>query len=77
MLESEASFELESLLRRVVCGARYRLKADRELRDAVLRLLDILVAAGVSTAYRMRDDFVTLIQPGSVGSGDDGADDAD
>ena len=38
------------------------LKQDNLLRNAVLYLLDQLVDAGSSTAYRMRDDFVT---PGS------------
>lgn len=52
-------FLLESLLRRYVYGRPMVLKAQPELREAVLYLLDVLVESGSSSAYRMRDDFVT------------------
>lgn len=52
-------FLLESLLRRHVYAEPYRLKSDRAVRAAVIYLLDQLVEAGSSAAYRMRDDFVT------------------
>jgi len=50
---------LESLLRRHVYAEPHRLKSDPDVRTAVLKLLDQLVEAGSSAAYRMRDDFVT------------------
>lgn len=52
-------FYLESLLRRYVYGQPLRLKSNSMLQDAVLKILDQLVDAGSSAAYRMRDDFVT------------------
>jgi len=52
-------FLLESLLRRYVYAEPERLKSDQAIRRAVLALLDHLVVAGSSAAYRMRDDFVT------------------
>ncbi|MCG7878025.1 MAG: ATP-binding protein [Candidatus Thiodiazotropha taylori] len=56
---SEIAFHLESLLRRFVYSEPHRLKSDTTLRDAVLVILDALISAGSSSAYRMRDDFVT------------------
>lgn len=64
--EPETAFYLESLLGRFVYGQPHRLKVDHRLRDAVLRLLDLLVVAGSSAAYRMRDDFVTPIRSHST-----------
>lgn len=52
-------FILESLLRRFVHSRPIELKSKASMRDAVLYLLDALVEAGSSSAYRMRDDFVT------------------
>lgn len=52
-------FYLESLLQRYVSGLPLRLKSDASLRTAVLDILNHLVDAGSSAAYRMRDDFVT------------------
>ena len=52
-------FYLESLLRRYVYGQPLRLKSNPTLQEAVLRVLNHLVDAGSSAAYRMRDDFVT------------------
>lgn len=52
-------FVVESLLRRHVYAEPHRLKSDPSVRRAVLSLLDRLVEAGSSAAYRMRDDFVT------------------
>jgi hypothetical protein len=57
-------FLLEVLLQRYVYGRPLELKRDRELRDAVLWLLDLLVEKGSSAAFRMRDDFVTPVSPG-------------
>lgn len=56
-------FYLESLLRRYVYGEPLRLKSDRDVREAVLYILNQLVEAGSSAAYQMRDDFVTPISP--------------
>ncbi|MFC1597782.1 hypothetical protein ACFL5Q_07615 [Planctomycetota bacterium] len=56
---SNTVFMLETLLRRFVYGRPLQLKTDSVLRDAVLYLLDVLVECGSSSAYRMRDDFVT------------------
>ena len=52
-------FCIESLLQRYVYGQPLRLRSDPMLRKAVLAILDELVDAGSSAAYRMRDDFVT------------------
>lgn len=59
---SNTAFSLESLLVGFVYGQPHRLKAEPTLRNAVLRLLDALVMAGSSAAYRMRDDFVTPLR---------------
>lgn len=56
---STTIFMLESLLRRYVYGRPLELKSNVPLRDSVQYLLDTLVEAGSSSAYRMRDDFVT------------------
>lgn len=52
-------FMLESLLRRYVYSRPIELKSKASLRESVLYLLDTLVESGSSSAYRMRDDFVT------------------
>ncbi|MYD48819.1 MAG: hypothetical protein F4W95_10080 [Chloroflexi bacterium] len=52
-------FHLEALLGRYVHGQPKRIKSDASMRTAVLTILDYLVDAGSSAAYRMRDDFVT------------------
>jgi hypothetical protein len=54
-------FLLEVLLQRHVYRRPLELKRDRVVRDAVLFLLDLLVANGSSAAFRMRDDFVTPV----------------
>lgn len=52
-------FLLEALLGRYVYGKPLQLKQRKDLRDAVLLVLDLLVEMGSSAAFRMRDDFVT------------------
>lgn len=59
--KSNTAYMLEVLLRRFVYGQPLQLKRDRILREAVLHILDSLVDSGSSSAYRMRDDFVTPI----------------
>lgn len=64
MSKGDTVFLLERLLRRYVHGRPLELKSQAELREAVLLLLDELVEMGSSSAFRMRDDFVT---PAPVG----------
>jgi hypothetical protein len=52
-------FMLEVLLQRHVYGRPLELKSDARIREGVLFILDCLVEAGSSAAFRMRDDFVT------------------
>ena len=56
---SNTVFYIEMLLQRYVFAESQRLKADPKLRTAVLFILDELVDAGSSVAYRLREDFVT------------------
>ena len=57
--DSGVAFDLESLLRPFVYSEPHRIKMDARFRNAVLVILDALVAGGSASAYRMRDDFVT------------------
>ena len=57
--DSNVAFNLETLLRPFVYSQPHRIKTDPPLREAVLIILDALVAGGSASAYRMRDDFVT------------------
>ena len=57
--DSSVAFNLETLLRPFVYSQPHRIKTDPPLREAVLIILDALVAGGSASAYRMRDDFVT------------------
>ncbi|WP_110519169.1 AAA family ATPase [Herpetosiphon llansteffanensis] len=57
--KGDTIFMLEVLLQRYVYGHPREVKTDRQLRDAIFNLLDILVDNGSSAAYQMRDDFVT------------------
>ncbi|MCA9078574.1 MAG: hypothetical protein KDA93_26345, partial [Planctomycetaceae bacterium] len=59
--KDNAVFMLESLLRRFVYGRPLETKREKSIREAVLYVLDRLVEAGSSAAYRMRDDFVTPV----------------
>ena len=58
---ANSTYMLEALLQRYVYGRPLELKGRRDLREAVLFLLDQLVEAGSSAAFRMRDDFVTPV----------------
>lgn len=55
----DTAFLLEVLLQRHVYGRPLELKQDGRIRESVLFLLDGLIEAGSSAAFRMRDDFVT------------------
>ena len=57
--EQSTILHLEPLLQQHVYGQPAVLKTDPDLRKAILTILDRLVDAGSSGAYRMRDDFVT------------------
>lgn len=59
--KSNSIYLLEVLLQRYVYARPLELKGRKDLREAVLFLLDHLVEAGSSAAFRMRDDFVTPI----------------
>jgi hypothetical protein len=62
MLVKEGTISLlEVLLQRYVYGRPLELKLQKDLREAILFLLDLLVECGSSAAFRMRDDFVTPI----------------
>jgi hypothetical protein len=50
---------LETILRRFVYGKPLELKSRAILRESVSYLLDRLVDAGSSAAFKMRDDFAT------------------
>jgi hypothetical protein len=60
--DGEIVFLLESILQRQVYAKPVELKRRDDLRAAILYLLDRLVDAGSSAAFRMRDDFVTPLQ---------------
>jgi hypothetical protein len=59
--QANTIFLLEVLLQRHVYGRPLELKRALDVRQGVLFLLDLLVEAGSSAAFRMRDDFVTPI----------------
>jgi len=59
LVQGSARSNLAAVLLRYVYSDSRALKSKPLMRKAVLSLLDILVEAGSSTAYKMRDDFVT------------------
>ena len=56
---SEADFYLERILGRLIQGGSTSMLAHDDVRQAIFFLLDALVDQGSSTAYKLRDDFVT------------------
>jgi len=54
-----AIFYLEEILTRLIYGGNLRMRTDIDLRSATLVILDALVRAGSSPAYKLRDDFLT------------------
>jgi hypothetical protein len=59
ILTENAIFYLEEILTRLIYGGSSRIRAEATLRQATLTILDALVAAGSSPAYKLRDDFLT------------------
>lgn len=59
--QANTVFLFEVLLQRHVYGRPLELKRHRDIREGVLVILDFLVEAGSSAAFRMRDDFVTPV----------------
>jgi hypothetical protein len=66
--KANSIYLLEVLLQRYVYGRPLELKRRKDLREAVLSLLDELVEAGSSAAFRMRDDFVTPVSTSASSS---------
>lgn len=64
LAQQETVYCLTELLGRYVYGQPLALKRAPSMRSAVIGILDRLVAAGSSAAFRMRDDFVTPIGTG-------------
>jgi hypothetical protein len=58
-LNENAIFHLEEILTRLIYGGNSRIRSEVTLRQATLIILDALVAAGSSPAYKLRDDFLT------------------
>ena len=56
------SHHIETLLQRSLYRQPSHLKSSPQLRTSVLQILDHLVEAGSSSAYKMRDDFVTPVR---------------
>jgi hypothetical protein len=61
VLDSNCIYCLEHVLSRQVFAEPHKLKSDDRVHQAVISILDHLVDQGSSSAYRMRDDFVTPI----------------
>jgi hypothetical protein len=59
ILSQATVFYLERILIRLVQGGSTNMLARDDVRKAILFLLDELVEQGSSTAYKLRDDFVT------------------
>jgi hypothetical protein len=61
ILNENAVFCLEEVLTRMIYGGNIRIRTDGALRQATLTVLDALVAAGSSAAYKLRDDYLTPV----------------
>ena len=61
LLNETAVFYLEEILTRLIYGGNSRIRIESDLRKATLIILDALIAAGSSPAYKLRDDFLTPI----------------
>lgn len=61
LLTDIAVFHLEEILSRLVYGGDSKIRSEADLREATLQILDRLITAGSSRAYKLRDDFLTPI----------------
>lgn len=61
ILNETAIFYLEEILTRLIYGGNNRIRNESSLRLATLGILDALVEAGSSPAYKLRDDFLTPV----------------
>ena len=61
-LTERAISRLEKALANVIYSGAPNVRQDQNLRDATLRVLGVMIEAGSSTAYRMRDDFLTPLR---------------
>ena len=59
LLSEAAVFYFDGILGRIIQGGSTSMLARDDVRNAVLFLLDELVEQGSSTAYKLREDFVT------------------
>ena len=61
ILSENAIFYLDEILTRLIYGGNKQIRADGHLRQAILTVLDALVAAGSPAAYKLRNDFLTPV----------------
>ena len=59
LLSEVTVFYLETILTRLIYGGNSSIRVETDLRQAAMKLLDELVVAGSSVAYKLRDDFLT------------------
>ncbi|MDX9735539.1 MAG: hypothetical protein RBU36_15515 [Thermoanaerobaculia bacterium] len=58
-LTDRAVLRLEPIVSRLIYGGSIPIRRDDRLRTATLTILDRMIDGGSSSAYRMRDDFLT------------------
>jgi len=59
LLSEVTVFNLETILTRLIYAGNRRIRVETDLRQATMKLLDEMVSGGSSTAYKLRDDFLT------------------
>ena len=59
LLTDISVFYFEDVLTRLIYTGNSEIRVEPALRNATLRVLDALIAAGSSRAYKLRDDFLT------------------
>jgi len=70
LLTDTAVFYFEEILTRLIYGGNSRIRSEAQLREATLQVLDRLITAGSSRAYKLRDDFLTPIVQSAAGVGE-------